>query len=165
MRQRKHFLFDSITLCAILEKTNQKTMPEIDQDLTTRERINLFLEKVKQEELMFDCPHRANKHLRDCLNEIEDKYAIRGRMSVTSLKHFEHEKDYKFYHHKTPAHFVIIHQNGTYAIFNKRETDSLIKDLFFYKEQTPIVEIKSKTGAGLWADFEESVMRQTKMQL
>lgn len=147
------FLFDFEYLCGTIKK-NQIMKQQLLILPTARYRISLFLEKIKNENKLFDCSLSANKHMRDCLNEVEEENAPQGRMSLIALKHFNQLEQYKLYFHRTPAHFVVIHKKGAYAIFEKNRDSLQDKNLFYYRKQNPIIEFKSLTGTGIWEDFD-----------
>ncbi len=132
---------------------------------TKRDRVRFYFELLKNENKKWDNHLDAHAYLKNCMDLIEQEYAnLSERMYMFSFKHFQFLPAYSFYYFRTTNQIVLIHKNGSYVVYNKKEKAGEIeKDLFFYYEQGNCrIHMENSLGQNVWTDFENA--EKTKLK-
>jgi hypothetical protein len=130
-----------------------------------RDRVMFYFCLLKYENKKWDNHMDAHQYLKNCMDFIEQEYAnLSKKMFVCSFKHFQFVPEYSFYYRRTTNQVILIHKNGAYAMYNKKENASeTLKDIFFYHEGTTCrINMKNLSGENVWVDFEKIQKKKLK---
>jgi tmRNA-binding protein len=120
---------------------------------------------LKNENKKWDNSISAYAYLENCMELIEQEYANTSeRIFMPSFKYFQFVSEYSFYYRRTTNQVILIHKNGAYAMYNKKENaNETIKDIFFYYEETTCrIHMHNSSGQNVWVDFEKA--EKTKLK-
>lgn len=123
-----------------------------------RDRVRFYFYLLKYESKKWDNHVDAHAYLENCMSLIESTYGPPlEKMFLYSFSHFTLMKDYSFYSLMTINQVILIHKNGSYAVYNKKEKAGKVeKDLFFYYEQGNCrIRMENSLGQNVWIDFEK----------
>ncbi len=123
---------------------------EIPPEKDKSQRITLFFELLKNSDKKFNNPLEVHRHLRDCLNQIENEHRPRGRMTLFSFIDFRYHEQLKLYYQNSTKQHIFIHQKGGYGIYQINQNELYVDFDFYAKGNNRIIEVLSESGISLW---------------
>lgn len=125
---------------------------------TKRDRVRFYFCLLQYENKKWDNHLHAHEYLKRCMEVIEDTYGPEiDKIFLDSFKHFTPLKEYSLYYVTTRNQVILLHENGSYAMYNKREKFRKVeKDLFFYYQEGKCrIQMENLSGESVWVDFEK----------
>ncbi len=133
-----------------------KILNALREDLPKYQRVRHLMEVLMNLNQRFDCPQQAHRHIADCLKIIEKHFvpSKKSTMDIYDFCHFFLNNNSDIYYScQFRDHHVLIHRNGSYAIYRSKiqlEQSSDFNWSLYRKRATCLTQIKNSENKSIW---------------